>query len=54
MYKSDHVDQKKKTQNSGVFVSASVNSYTSSRDCNPMDGFQDYYGVLVKVIEGGC
>ncbi|XP_050387117.1 uncharacterized protein LOC126803351 [Argentina anserina] len=50
-FRINRVDRKKSTQNSGVFVNANVNSYTSVHDRNPRDGLQDYYGKLVNVIE---
>ena len=42
---------KKKTQNSGVVVTAEVLSFASTRDKNPILGHVSYYGMLTDVIE---
>ncbi|XP_077250153.1 uncharacterized protein LOC143889727 isoform X1 [Tasmannia lanceolata] len=41
----------RKTQNSGVVVTASTRSFSSSRDRNPMAGDVSYYGVLTDILE---
>ncbi|XP_057790149.1 uncharacterized protein LOC131007019 isoform X2 [Salvia miltiorrhiza] len=42
---------RRKTQNSGVFLSASTNSFSSSKDKNPKSGDVSFYGVLKDIIE---
>ncbi|XP_049406147.1 uncharacterized protein LOC125869748 [Solanum stenotomum] len=39
------------TQNSGVTLSATTNSFSSSRDQNPIDGNVVYYGVIQDIID---
>ncbi|KAH0639175.1 hypothetical protein KY285_035761 [Solanum tuberosum] len=39
------------TQNSGVTLSATTDSFASSRDQNPIDGNVVYYGVIQDIIE---
>ena len=43
--------REKKTQNSGVVVTAEVLSFASTRDKNPILGHVSYYGMLTDVIE---
>ncbi|XP_060170674.1 uncharacterized protein LOC132601609 [Lycium barbarum] len=44
-------DAPRKTQNSGVTLSATTDSFASSRDQNPIDGEVIYYGVIQDIIE---
>ncbi|XP_077246449.1 uncharacterized protein LOC143886385 [Tasmannia lanceolata] len=41
----------RKTQNSGVVVTASTRSFSSSKERNPMAGDVSYYGFLTDIIE---
>ena len=45
------VDDNKKNQNCGVFVSAQTPSYSSQRDPNPVSGDVNYYGLLTNVYK---
>lgn len=45
------IERKRKTQNSGVSVNATTNSFSSIRDQNPIMGDVSYYGVLTNVVE---
>ncbi|KAF3667594.1 hypothetical protein FXO38_08500 [Capsicum annuum] len=40
-----------KTQNSGVTLSTTTDSFASARDQNPIDGVVVYYGVIQDIIE---
>ncbi|KAH0725237.1 hypothetical protein KY284_001102 [Solanum tuberosum] len=44
-------DSQGKTQNYGVTLSATTNSFSSARDQNPIDGEVVYYGVIQDIIE---
>nr|XP_027124355.1 uncharacterized protein LOC113741067 [Coffea arabica] len=44
-------EMRRQTQNSGVFVNASANSFASTKDKNPISGILEYYGVLVDIVE---
>ena len=41
----------KKTQNSGVIITAKVSSFSSARDMNPISGHVSYYSVLIDIVE---
>ena len=41
----------KKTQNSGVIVTAEVSSFASVRDTNPISGHVSYYCVLSDIVK---
>lgn len=45
------LEKRRKTQNSGVVVNATVSSFSSSKDNNPIAGEMVYYGVLQDIIE---
>ncbi|WMV30216.1 hypothetical protein MTR67_023601 [Solanum verrucosum] len=40
-----------KTQNNGVTLSATTDSFASARDQNPVDGMVIYYGIIQDIIE---
>ena len=40
-----------KTQNSGVTLSATTDSFVSARDKNPVDGMVLYYEIIQDIIE---
>ncbi|WMV24701.1 hypothetical protein MTR67_018086 [Solanum verrucosum] len=44
-------DSQGKTQNYGVTLSATTDSFASARDQNPIDGEVVYYGVIQDIIE---
>lgn len=45
------VDFCRKSQNSGVMLSASVTSFASRKDNNPVTGDMNFYGELIDIIE---
>ena len=49
-YTKEH-DEKCKTQNSGVSLTALTSSFASSKDCNPALSMVTYYGVIKEIIE---
>ncbi|KAK6773960.1 hypothetical protein RDI58_029199 [Solanum bulbocastanum] len=40
-----------KTQNSGVTLSATIDSFASAKDQNPINGMVNYYGIIQDIIE---
>ena len=44
-------DAPRKTQNSGVTLSATTDSFASARDKNPVDGMVLHYGIIQDIIE---
>ncbi|KAL3834135.1 hypothetical protein ACJIZ3_008871 [Penstemon smallii] len=44
-------ESKRKTQNSGVVVSATTSSFSSTKDDNPISSDLTYYGVLKDIFE---
>ncbi|KAK9073871.1 hypothetical protein SSX86_006465 [Deinandra increscens subsp. villosa] len=50
-FHTKHVEENRKTQNSGVMLQAMTNSFSSARDNNPIVGDVTYYGVLNDIIE---
>ncbi|XP_071687306.1 uncharacterized protein [Rutidosis leptorrhynchoides] len=48
---SEYTEKKRKTQNNGVMLEATTNSFSSVRDKNPIFGSVTYYGVLKEIIE---
>lgn len=50
-FRTKLVDDRYKNQNCGVFVNAETSNYSSVRDCSPVAGNVDYYGVLKDIFE---
>ncbi|XP_057775317.1 uncharacterized protein LOC130994288 [Salvia miltiorrhiza] len=44
-------EMRRKTENSGIFLTATTNSFSSSKDKNPIAGDVSFYGVLKDIIE---
>ncbi|XP_043687440.1 uncharacterized protein LOC122638650 [Telopea speciosissima] len=50
-FRSKSHEKHRKTQNSGVLITAISEDYSSSRDRHPIEGIITYYGLLKKVVE---
>lgn len=50
-YRIKEVDLRRKSQNSGVMLSASVTSFASRKDNNHVTGDMTFYGELTDIIE---
>lgn len=50
-FHTERLEKKRKTQNSGVFLSALTRGYASSRDENPKEDTIEYFGILEDIIE---
>lgn len=50
-FQTKDMEKKRKTQNSGVMLDATTDSYSSARDNNPVAGDVTYYGILNDIIE---
>ncbi|XP_074377068.1 uncharacterized protein LOC141718588 [Apium graveolens] len=50
-YRIKEVDARRNSQNSGVMLSASVTSFASRKDNNPVTGDMNFYGKLNDIIE---
>lgn len=50
-FRTKAVDQRRKTQNSGVVLKAAQMSYSSRRDKNPLLGDVTFYGQVTNIIE---
>lgn len=50
-FRIKEVDLRRKSQNSGVMLNASVPCFASRKDNSPVVGDVNFYGVLTDVIE---
>lgn len=50
-FRIKEVDMRRKIQNSGVMLSASVTSFASRKDNNPVVGDMNFYGEFTDIIE---
>ena len=45
------IEMRRLTQNSGVMLSANIESYASARDRNPVSGGVNFYGRITDIVE---
>ena len=44
-------ERKRRTQNSGIVVTAGTSSFSTTRDQNPIFSDVTYYGILKRILE---
>lgn len=50
-FHTKNLERRRVTQNSGVVMSATTSSFSSSKDKNPIHGNVTYYGVLDEIVQ---